>query len=83
MDLFKSIRLEKGELFQVVIKNGDSVLYDREVPYFDTFGEVNAGEPVIFINSRLFVSIALREAHFADAYHIESGPEWIISLARK
>ncbi len=83
LEMFNGLNPKTGERFDVTIKKGDKVVFNREVPYFDTFGEVKIGQPVIFINSRLFVSIALRQGHFAKAHNIESGPEWTISFSRK
>lgn len=82
LDMFKQLDLHQGDRFRVVIKNGDKIVYDEDVPYFDTFGQVDNGEPLIFINSRLFVSLALRQDHFASTYGIGTGPDWTIFLTK-
>jgi S-adenosylmethionine hydrolase len=83
LETFKKLKPKQGDRFHVVIKNEDSVAYEGNLPFFDTFGQVERGEALIFINSRLFVSIAIREGHFASAHGIGTGPKWTFTCSRK
>lgn len=71
-----------GDLFRVTIRNGDAVVYEGEVPYVTTFGDVPEGAPLIYLNSVNAVSLALNWDDFAGTYGIEAGPDWSVEIRR-
>lgn len=63
-------------------KLGDEVKtrYSGAMPYKSSFGEVETGRPLMYLNSLLNVSFALNMDSFAGKYKIKSGAEWSVSL---
>lgn len=63
-------------------KNGDEVKvrYNGSMPYKSSFGDVEEGRPLMYLNSLLNVSFALNMDSFADKYKIKSGAEWSVSV---
>lgn len=63
-------------------KVGDEVKvrYSGAMPYKSSFGDVETGRPLLYLNSLLNVSFALNMDSFADKYKIKSGAEWTVSL---
>lgn len=47
-----------------------------------TFGQVQVGESLVYINSIGQVSIAINQGNFAEKFNIGAGPEWQISLCK-
>ena len=73
---------EYGEEFKVTISQGDAAIYEGTIPYVTTFGDVNQGDPLIYLNSINNVSFALNWDDFAGTFGIESGPDWRVSITR-
>lgn len=81
-DLFWEIKPKVLEKLRVKITHDDKVIYDKRVPFVNTFGQVKVGEPVIYINDLLNVAIAINQGDFADKHGISSGADWNITLSR-
>ncbi|MDE3982688.1 S-adenosyl-l-methionine hydroxide adenosyltransferase family protein [Glaesserella parasuis] len=56
------------------------VRYSGSMPYKSSFGDVEEGRPLMYLNSLLNVSFALNMDNFADKYKIKSGAEWSVSV---
>ena len=65
-----------------VLKDG-RVVHSGEAPYVATFGTVKEGEPLLFLNSLLEVSLALNMDSFAKKFGIGSGPGWSLEIRLK
>ncbi len=81
-ELFQMLNVETGTKLRVRIRNQDEIVLDAFVPYVDTFGGVDIGEPLIYLNSLNSVSLALNQGSFAQAHGIGSGADWSIQLTR-
>ncbi len=81
--LFEEINPEYGEIYDVVIKNGDAVAWDGSVPYVKSFGDVPLGDNLLFMNSSGRASIAVNQGNFADKYGIGYGDAWTIEIKKK
>ena len=64
-----------------ILKAGKEVL-DLDVPYVRTFGDVDVGKPLLYLNSLDAVSLAINRDSFAGKHGIGSGPEWSIQIRR-
>ena len=82
-DLFAQIDPNVGEVFDVVIKNGDKVVWEGSLPYARSFGSVPVGENLLFVNSSGELSIAINQGNFAKTYGIGSGKEWQVRIERQ
>lgn len=79
--LFK-ISPEVLEPIWVEITHGDEVVFNERIPFVNTFGQVEVGKPVIYINDLLNAALAINQGDFAEAHKIESGPDWNIRFYR-
>ncbi len=52
------------------------------MPYVASFGDVLKGQPLIYLNSLLNVSVALNMDNFAQKYQIKSGADWNIDIKK-
>jgi S-adenosylmethionine hydrolase len=66
--------------FHVRIFNGEHKVFEAQVPLVDTFSAVRKGEPLLYFNSLLNLSLALNQNDFSSKYHISSGGQWLISI---
>lgn len=56
------------------------VRYSGAMPYKNSFGDVEEGRPLMYLNSLLNVSFALNMDSFSEKYKIKSGAEWSVSI---
>jgi S-adenosylmethionine hydrolase len=80
---FEQLGVKEGERVVVKIRKGDKVVWEEAVPYVRTFGDVPVGKNLLFINSSGFVAMAVNQGNFANAFAIDSGREWTLSVGKQ
>ncbi len=81
-DLFKQLNIPAGGRLQVTIYHKGKQMYSGSIPYAHTFGDVQEGQPLAYLNSLMQLSFALNMGSFADKYHIESGNDWSVTVKK-
>jgi S-adenosylmethionine hydrolase len=79
---FESLGLAKGDRAKVLIRESVGEVWQGEVPYVDTFGDVPEGEPLLYLNSLGDVALAINYGDFASTFGVSSGPDWVIEIGR-
>lgn len=79
---FSNLGVKIGEVVKVSIFNAEKKVYDGNVTYVNTFGEVKEGENVGYFNSLLNFSLGINMASFSEKYKVYSGNEWRIELSK-
>ncbi len=82
-DLFDQLGLSYGDLLRVEIYHDQEKLYSADMPYSQTFGAVNKGQPLAYLNSLLQLSFALNQDNFSKTYSISSGSDWRVEVWKK
>lgn len=76
--------IEKDQRLCVEIReqtdDGVRIRYSGAMPYKNSFGDVEEGRPLIYLNSLLNVSFALNMDSFSEKYKIGSGAEWSVAI---
>ncbi|EKP0296758.1 S-adenosyl-l-methionine hydroxide adenosyltransferase family protein [Aeromonas veronii] len=80
--LLTKVGINKGDTACIKIREGDVVKYDGKAPYVSSFGDVPEGQPLVYLNSLLQVSVALNMDSFAAKHQVQSGANWHISLKK-
>lgn len=80
--LWAELDVKPGERVKVTIARGDERVYEGEIPYARTFGDVPEGEPLVYLNSLLNVSFALNMGNFAERHGIGCGAEWSVRVEK-
>ncbi|MEW6998226.1 S-adenosyl-l-methionine hydroxide adenosyltransferase family protein [Colwelliaceae bacterium BS250] len=79
-DKLTEAAIKLGDTLCVTVQaDGKSVL-DTKLPYLASFGKVEIGEPLVYVNSLLNVSLALNQANFAKKHGIASGAAWQVQF---
>ena len=78
--LFNELGMEEGELVLVTIRQFGKKIWEGEIPYVRTFGEVPMGDPLLFVNSSYYMSVALNQGQFGHVHNIGSGPNWTMRI---
>ncbi len=81
-ETFAKLGVSIGEPLKLrILKSGVEVL-NLIVPYVATFGGVEVGMPLLYLNSLDSVSLAINQQNFAERYQVGSGPDWSIQIRR-
>lgn len=79
---FNTLGIGHGELVDVLIRNGRTLVYRNRVPYGRSFADVFVSEQLIYVNSLDRMAIAINQGNFARAYNIGTGLNWTIEFRR-
>ena len=78
--LFNKLGIKYGDQLHVeIFHNGDKV-YTGDMPYCQTFGAVDKGKPLAYLNSLLQLSFALNQGDFAKTHSVASGNDWRVEV---
>lgn len=80
--LLDGLKVKPGEMLTVEISHGGKVVDKVAAPFAKTFGDVPKGQPLVYINSLLNVSVALNMGDYAHDHGIASGGDWSIRIHR-
>ncbi|MBX2921633.1 MAG: S-adenosyl-l-methionine hydroxide adenosyltransferase family protein [Chitinophagaceae bacterium] len=80
--LIKQMNIAPGEKLQVKIFHAGKQVYTGILKYAETFGAVNKGQPLAYLNSLLQLSFAVNQGSFARTFHIASGADWSVEVRK-
>ena len=81
-ELFAEVQPNLGDVFLVKVSHDGKPVFERRVPYVTSFGDVPKGQPLLYLNSLLDMSLALNQGSFAQKFHVSSGPDWLVELRK-
>jgi S-adenosylmethionine hydrolase len=82
-ELFDQLQVQLGQPVRVRISDNGELVDDALIPYQRTFGEVPAGQPLVYINSLLNVAVALNLGNYAAAHKVGSGVDWLVEVSKQ
>ncbi|MGN8491954.1 SAM hydrolase/SAM-dependent halogenase family protein [Helicobacter pylori] len=80
--LLNQARIKLNDTLCVTIFKGSKKQYEGKMPYVASFGDVPEGQPLVYLNSLLNVSVALNMDNFAQKHQIKSGADWNIDIKK-
>ncbi|GAA9437453.1 S-adenosyl-l-methionine hydroxide adenosyltransferase family protein [Helicobacter pylori] len=80
--LLNQAGIKRNDILCVTIFKGSKKKYEGKMPYVASFGDVLKGQPLVYLNSLLNVSVALNRDNFAQKYQIKSGADWNIDIKK-
>ena len=80
--LFKKLNIIYGDKVEVKILHKDSVIYKNTLPFAETFGKVEEGSALAYMNSLMNFSLAINLGNFSETFHVKSGFEWKIIIRK-
>ena len=81
-ELFAQLDPKYGQRFRVTITQTGRNIYEGEMPYVRSFGDVAEGAPLLYINSLMNLSVALNMGDFAKTHHIGRGAQWAVRVEK-
>ncbi|MFP6183969.1 S-adenosyl-l-methionine hydroxide adenosyltransferase family protein [Helicobacter pylori] len=80
--LLNQAKIKLNDTLCVTIFKGSKKKYEGKMPYVASFSGVLKGQPLVYLNSLLNVSVALNRDNFAQKYQIKSGADWNIDIKK-
>ncbi|GAA8920325.1 S-adenosyl-l-methionine hydroxide adenosyltransferase family protein [Helicobacter pylori] len=80
--LLNQAKIKLNDTLCVTIFKGSKKQYEGKMPYVASFGDVLKGQPLVYLNSLLNVSVALNRDNFAQKHQIKSGADWNIDIKK-
>lgn len=80
--LLNQAKIKRNDILCVTIFKGSKKQYEGKMPYVASFGDVPEGQPLVYLNSLLNVSVALNRDNFAQKHQIKSGADWNIDIKK-
>jgi len=77
-----SLDLKPGDLATLQISEGAARRISIELAYVHTFGDVDVGRPLLYVNSVGTLAVALNQGNFSTTYGVTSGPTWRVEISR-
>lgn len=74
--------LKIGDKLLVKIFDGEKKVFEGQMPYVHTFGDVKEGENICYMNSLLNLSFGINMDDFAKKYKVGSGTNWRVELRK-
>ncbi|RVZ01293.1 acetolactate synthase [Helicobacter pylori] len=80
--LLNQAGIKRNDILCVTIFKGSKKQYEGKMPYVASFGGVLEGQPLVYLNSLLNVSVALNRDNFVQKHQIKSGADWNIDIKK-
>ncbi|GAA8594938.1 S-adenosyl-l-methionine hydroxide adenosyltransferase family protein [Helicobacter pylori] len=80
--LLNQAGIKRNDILCVTISKGSKKKYEGKMPYVASFGDVLKGQPLVYLNSLLNVSVALNMDNFVQKHQIKSGADWNIDIKK-
>lgn len=79
---FNEAGFNYGEYLKVKIYHEDDLRFEKEVLFEKSFGFAKKGEPIIYNNELMKVSMAVSQGSLKDEYSLGFGPEWTVEFTK-
>ncbi|SHG58643.1 SAM hydrolase/SAM-dependent halogenase family protein [Pedobacter caeni] len=80
-ELLNQLGVKYGDQLHLAVYHLDKKIYEGNMPYHATFGEVQEGKPLAYLNSLLELSFAINQGNFAAEHQVQSGNEWKVEVS--
>ena len=80
VDLFNQLNLNVGDEVWVKITDNGQELFKQKVKFVNSFGGVEIGAPLIYINGILNLAIGINQGDIAMQYEIKPGPDVLFEI---
>lgn len=81
-DLFKQLNITAGQKVKVTVWENDKLIFEGEMTFANTFGDVPEGQNMGYLNSLMNFSFAINMGAFSTKYGVKSGPSWKVKVEK-
>ncbi len=81
-ELFEKAEINLGDNIEVTITNEGNEIYKGVIPYVETFGKVEEGLPLCYMDSELNAAFAINMGNFSEEHQVYSGFNWVVTITK-
>lgn len=82
VEAFQKAGFAYGDWVNVTIRHEGEAVFEQKVLFHKTFGFVEKGEPIIYNNELMKVSMAVSMGSMIKKYNMGFGPEWTVEFVK-
>jgi S-adenosylmethionine hydrolase len=75
-----NLNVKVGDKLSIKIFEKDKLIYQGIIPFYNTFGDVEKGENLCYMNSLLNLSLGINMGNFSEKHKVFSGIDWRIEV---
>lgn len=83
LEVFTEAGFEYGDYLNLIIKNDGNEIFNKDLLFQYSFGFSKKGEPMIYNNELMHVSLAVNQGSFIDDYNVALGADWTVEFKKK
>lgn len=83
LTMMREAGFDYGDRLHVEIKQDDQLQFSQPVLFHKSFGMASQGEPIIYNNELMKVSLAVSMGNFIEQYHCNFGPSWTVTITKE
>ncbi|MBP2643253.1 MAG: DNA-directed polymerase subunit delta [Firmicutes bacterium] len=81
-DVVAKLGIKVNDILKVQVFQAGKLVYEGQMPFANTFGDVPEGKPLAYYNSLMELSFALNMDSFSTVNKVFSGPEWSVKVEK-
>ena len=82
LSLFTQAGFSYGDHLQLTVRDEGKVVFSEKVLFHKSFGFAQKGEPIIYNNELMIVSLAISQGNFSEHYKLSYGPDWEVTFEK-
>ena len=82
LSLFTEAGFVYGDHLNLTIRHKGSVVFSEKLLFHKSFGFVEKGDPIIYTNETMMVSLAISQGSFSERYNLDFGPQWEVEFEK-
>ena len=80
--LLEKLGIKVKDTLHVTIYHESKAVFEKDIPYVNTFADVAVGENMSYMNSLLQFSLGINQGSFSEKYKVYSGAAWSIAVTK-
>ncbi|MFH2039628.1 MAG: SAM-dependent chlorinase/fluorinase [Chloroflexota bacterium] len=82
LSMFVEAGFDYGETLHIVVRHQGQIAFDERVLFHRSFGYAPKGEPIIYNNELMKVSLAISQGNFSERYGLNYGSDWEVEFSK-
>jgi len=82
LSLFTEAGFAYGDFLHLTIRHEGKVVFAEKVLFHKSFGYTQKGDPIIYNNELMKISLAISQGNFSEQYNMNFGPEWEVEFVK-
>ena len=80
--LFSDAGFTYGDSLHLTVRDEGRVVFSEKVLFHKSFGFAQKGQPIIYNNELMKVSLAVSQGNFSQLYNLNYGPDWEVEFKK-